>query len=201
MTITSFSSLFLSFALAACAATKPATPATPAPTPAPAPAVPDRWTSLAGPHATLEAACAGCELSPIHPLTSGGDFVAVAQGTRGLDSFIALQTSRGWYIELRDSTPAMRAHHHEPRSLFYELERTRVAEGAVLRMVDSQQVFYPGQGGAGSSRVTWFDRTCRVFGDRVACSKPDSIATRRCKRRMTGGGNTSEQCTGDAPPS
>jgi hypothetical protein len=195
MSITSFPSLFLALSLAACAST-PATQTTPAPTPPPT--IPADWTSLAGPHATLEAACADCKLSPIHPLT--GDFLGVAQASRGMDSFIALQTARGWYIEQREPMQPMQSH-HEPSSLYYEIEKTRVASGAVVRMVHSQQVFYPGQGNAGTSHMSWSDRTCRVFGERIACSKPVSIATRHCKRDSIGGGETNETCTGDNPPS
>jgi hypothetical protein len=191
MTNTSFS-LLLTLSLAACAGAAPA-PATPAPIATP----PADWSALAGPHATLEAACAGCELSPIKTLT--GEFVAVAQASRGFDSFVALQTARGWYIEQRDAMPPMHSH-HEPRSLYYEVERTRITDGAVVRMVDSSQVFYPGQGNAGTSHTSWYERTCRVFGERVACSKPVSIATRHCKRDSIGNGDTNETCTGDNPP-
>jgi hypothetical protein len=193
MTITSFS-LFITLSLAACTAAQPAPRTTPAP--APSTALPSSWRPLAGPHATLEAACAGCQWSPIRSLDGGAEFVAVAQASRGLESFIALQTARGWYIEQREPMPAMHSH-HEPRSLYYDVEHTRIADGVVLRMVDSQQVFYPGQGNAGSSSMTWFDRACRMFGDRVACGQPASIATRHCTRDGNGG----EKCTGDNPPS
>lgn len=88
--------------------------------------------------------------------------------------------------------------HHEPRSIYYDLERTRVTDGVVLRMVDRFSVFYPGQGNTGSSTTTWFDRTCRVFGDRVACSGPTSIAKRDCDRDNRGG-QFQETCTGEKP--
>jgi hypothetical protein len=195
MTNTSLSSLFLALSLAACAATTPS-PTTPAPAPIATP--PADWKVFAGPHATLEAACAGCQLSPIHSLSTGTDFVAVAQGSRGLEGFVALQTARGWYLEQREAMPPMHSH-HEPRSLYYDVAKTRIADGVVLRMVDSSQVFYPGQGNAGSSHTNWFDRTCRVFGDQVACSTPVSIATRHCKRDSIGNGETNEQCTGNEP--
>lgn len=193
MTNTSLSLLLLAFT--ACAAT-PAPHTTPAP--APIATVPADWTVLDGPHATLDAACGGCQLSRIKALPTGTSFLAVAQGSRGLDSFIALQTSRGWYLEMREEMPPMHSH-HEPRSLYYDIERTRVTDGAVVRMVDSQQVFYPGQGNAGTSHTSWFDRTCRVFGERVACSEPVSIATRSCERESIGNGETSERCTGAEP--
>lgn len=196
MTITSFTSLFASLALTACAATPSPAPSTPAP--APNATVPDGWSALAGPHATLEAACAGCQLSPIRALPAGAAFVAVAQGSRGLDSVIALQTPRGWYVETREPMPPMHSH-HEPRSVFYELERTRVADGVVVRMVDHQSVFYPGQGNAGSSHTAWFDRTCRAFGDLVACSAPTSVASKNCTRDRRSDGTTNEECSGEAP--
>jgi hypothetical protein len=93
---------------------------------------------------------------------------------------------------------------NQPHSRGYDLAATRVEDGQlVVRLVDSQSVFYPGQGAVGSSHTSWFVWRCVVIDALVHCSEPVSIASRSCTTEQASEGSGSplykKTCTGGPP--
>jgi hypothetical protein len=156
--------------------------------------VPPGYTRLPGP-SSCEAP--ECTVTTVRDITADG-IRRVGLVTRGMDATLAIETRSGWFLEPHvERKPAMSSH-HQPHSRGYDLDATRVEAGAiVVRLIDSQSVFYPGQGGAGSSSTTWYERRCTVIDGIVHCSEPVQIASESCK---TADGPTFERtCTGSPP--
>ena len=158
--------------------------------------VPPDAVALAGPERCAD----DCGVTSIRTIDAAG-IRRIGIVARGLDSTLAIETSSGWFFERAgEPRPEMRPHHHEPRSHGYDLAKTRVEDGAiVVRIIDAQSVFYPGQGNAGSSRTTWLDQRCMVADGRVVCRPPAQIATKSCTTENVGAGSKTT-CTGNEPP-
>lgn len=161
-----------------CASRAPA--ASPA-TPAARTTAPAGWTGLAGPTAAPDG------LTDRHAITGGsGGIVAVAMvpGSRARTPLLAFETAQGWFAEAPPPPPPHPEptfSHHEPQSSWYDLAATRTDGGRViLSHRYSHSVFYPGQGGEGSSSTSWSERECRMFGAALYCSPLKNIATEHC---------------------
>ncbi len=161
---------------------------------APPAVVPPDAVALRGPERCAD----DCGVSSIRTIDAAG-IRRVGVVSRGLYASLAVETSSGWFFE-RAAEPGPMHSHHEPHSRGYDLTKTRVDGNAiVLRLIDAQSVFYPGQGSAGSSHTTWFERRCMVIDGLVRCQAPAQIATERCTRESSGP-DAKTSCTGGPPP-
>jgi hypothetical protein len=160
--------------------------------------VPPGYKVLSGPQrcgAELD-----CNAVGVRDVSSGG-IRRIGRIERGMDSTLAIETAAGWFFE-----PAVRhlpemSSHHQPHSRGYDLDATRFEAGAlVVRLVESLSVFYPGQGAAGTSHRTWYERRCIVLDARAYCSAPAPIANEDCATERAGGPTFKRRCTGGPPP-
>lgn len=160
-------------------------------------AVPPGSKPLQGP----QSCGSSCDVARVHDVSSAG-IRRVGVITRGLDSTLAVETESGWFFEPATERFPRMSSHHQPQSRGYDLTATRVEDGAVIvRLVDSRSVFYPGQGRAGSSHVSWSERRCVVVNAVVHCSGLAHIASQSCTTERTREpGGFQRSCKGGPPP-
>lgn len=163
--------------------------------------VPRGYAPLPGPQACGDQLA--CGIADVRDVKAAG-VLRIGVIARGLDATLAIETARGWFIEPVVELMPRRSSHHQPHSRRYDLAATRLEEGQlVVRLVDSQSVFYPGQGAVGSSHTSWFDRRCVVIDALVHCSQPVSIASQACTTERASDGSGSprykKSCTGGPP--